>query len=279
MSTTAGLGDSGRRTGSDQESDTRMKDTRVERPGGTAPIVPRRDSALRRLGEDDSSRKRFLKMVGGAGAVSAFGVLLAACGDEEEPAETTAEATDTGESTEPAQQASESDLEILNYALTLEFLEAKFYRDVVSSDVKPPSEEIAQTVQTFGEHEQEHVEALTQTIEQLGGTPTDDPNGDFSEVINAGAKEILTTAAMIENLGAGAYLDQASKIQSQEVLAAALAIHTVEARHAAALNEVAGFAFTGDEFEGSIPDGAFAEPIETAAVMESIQQFLPSGGQ
>jgi rubrerythrin len=230
---------------------------------------------MRRLAADDSSRKRFLRMVGGAGAVGAFGVLLAACGEEEEPAAT----TDAGETTEPSQEASQSDLEILNYALTLEFLEAKFYRDVVSSDVKPPSEAIAQALQTFGQHEQEHVEALTQTIEELGGEPTEDPGGDFSKVIEAGAKEILTTAAMIENLGAGAYLDQAPKIQSEEVLAAALAIHTVEARHAAALNDLAGFEFTGNELEGSIPDGAFAEPVDTAAVMEAIQPFLPSGGQ
>ena len=250
-----------------------MKETRAEVPGRAGAIVPQRDSALRRLAEDDSSRKRFLKMVGGAGAVGAFGVLLAACG-EDEPAAT----TDTGETTEPSQEASQNDLEILNYALTLEFLEAKFYRDVVSSDVKPPSDAIAQTVQTFGQHEQEHVEALTQTIEDLGGEPTEDPGGDFSKVIEAGAEEILTTAAMIENLGAGAYLDQAAKIQSEEVLAAALAIHTVEARHAAALNDLAGFEFTGNEFEGSIPDGAFAEPIDTAAVMETIQPFLPSGG-
>jgi rubrerythrin len=239
--------------------------------------VPARGTALRELAEDDSSRKRFLKMVGGAGAVSAFGVLLAACGGEE-PAETTG-ATDTGETTAPSEEASQSDLKILNYALTLEFLEAKFYRDVLSSDVKPPSEEIAQAVQTFGEHEQEHVEALAKTIEDLGGTPVEDPNGDFSKVINAGAQEILTTAAMVENLGAGAYLDQAPKIQSKDILAAALAIHTVEARHAAALNEAAGFEFTGEEFQGTIPDGAFAEPIDMGVVMETIQPFLPSGSQ
>jgi hypothetical protein len=252
-----------------------MEDVRVSVPGSREKKVrvPERGGAVRELAEDDSSRKRFLKMVGGAGAASAFAVLLAACGEEEEPAQTTG-----GDTATEGGGASEADLEILNYALTLEFLEAKFYADVLASDVKPPSQEIASLVQTFGENEQEHVDALTAAIEDMGGTPAKDPNGDFQKVIDAGAKEILVTAAMVENLGAGAYLDQAPKIQSPEVLAAALSIHTVEARHAAALNSAAGFEFTGGTLEGTIPDGAFAAPIDMATVMETIAPFLPSGG-
>jgi hypothetical protein len=253
-----------------------MEDVRVSAPGqsGGGVRAPAKGGAVRELAEDDSSRKRFLRMVGGAGAASAFAVLLAACGEEEEePAQTTAEDTTTG-----GDGVSEADLKILNYALTLEFLEAKFYADVIASGVKPPSQEIASLVQTFGENEQEHVDALTQAIEDMGGTPEEDPNGDFSKVIEAGPKEILVTAAMVENLGAGAYLDQAPKIQSPEVLAAALSIHTVEARHAAAINSAAGFEFTGGELEGTIPDGAFAAPIDMGTVLETIAPFLPSGG-
>jgi hypothetical protein len=229
---------------------------------------------VRELAQNDASRRRFFKMAGGAGAAGAFGVLLAACGeDEEEPAPTTAEDT-----TAAGGGASAADLEILNFALTLEYLEAKFYADVIGSGVKPPSQEIASLVQTFGEQEQEHVSALTQAIEDMGGTPVEDPNGDFSKVIEAGPEEILVTAATLENLGAGAYLDQAPKIESPEVLAAALAIHTVEARHAAAINSAAGLEFTGGQFEGTIPDGAFAAPIDTPTVNETIAPFLPSGG-
>jgi hypothetical protein len=43
---------------------------------------------------------------------------------------------------------------------------------------------------------------------------------------------VLETAVAVENLGAAAYLDQAHRIQSKEILAAALPIHSVEARHA-----------------------------------------------
>jgi rubrerythrin len=237
-------------------------------PGQGRVIVPERGSALRRVAEDDSSRKRFLEIVGGAGAASALAVLLAACGGDEE---------ETTEATAP-QEAAGQDLDILNYALTLEFLEAKFYSDVVESGVIK-DEELASIAETFGQHEQEHVDALTATIEQMGGTPAEDPNGDFTQVVEAGEKEVLVTAAMVENLGAGAYLNEAPRIQGEEVLAAALAIHTVEGRHAATLNSAAGFEFTGDEMlTGSIPDGAFAEPIDMDTVRQTIEPFLAAGG-
>ena len=85
------------------------------------------DSALRELADDQSSRKRFFKMLGGAGAVGAASVLIAACGDDDKTgggaAAGGAAAKTTGDNT--------SDLEIVNYALTLEFLEATFYQEVL----------------------------------------------------------------------------------------------------------------------------------------------------
>jgi rubrerythrin len=250
-----------------------MDDTQVKAPGPEKGrvVVPSEDSALRRLAGDDSSRKRFLKMVGGAGAAGAFALLLAACGDDEEETGGATQGTDTA-------QAAGEDIDILNYALTLEYLEAGFYDAVLNSNVQPPSQEIAQLVQTFGDHEQEHVDALIATIEQMGGTPADEPQADFEPVLQGGAMEILATAARVENVGAAAYLNEAPQIQSEEVLAAALSIHTVEARHAAALNEAAGIGFTGgDQFEGSTPDGAFAAPADRDTVMQEIQPFLTGG--
>jgi rubrerythrin len=248
----------------------RMEQTeaRLPAPHDGRVIVPERGSALRKLAEDDSSRKRFLKMVGGTGAASAFALLLAACGDDDE---------ETAEEVAPEEGAGK-DLDILNYALTLEFLEAKLYRDVLDSGVIK-DETLAQLATTFGEHEQEHVDALAATVEQMGGTPAEDPNGDFDSVIDGGAEEVLAVAARVENVGAAAYLNEAGSIQSPEVLAAALSIHTVEGHHAAALNDAAGLEFTGeDQFEGSIPDGAFAAPADRATVMKEIEPFLPRGG-
>ncbi len=249
-----------------------MEDTQVSTPEERQVIVPKQGSALRRLAEDDSSRKKFLKMVGGAGAATSFAILLAACGEDEE---TTTSGGDT--TAEDDSAGASKDLDILNYALTLEFLEAKFYQDVLNADLKPP-QAIAEAVTTFGEHEQEHVDALTATIEMMGGTPVEDPNGNFESVLTD-ADTILATAARVENVGAAAYLNEAGSIESPEVLAAALSIHTVEARHAAALNAAAGLDFTGgDQFEGSIPDGPFAVPADRDTVMAEIQPFLPSGG-
>ncbi len=223
------------------------------------------DSALRELADDPSSRKRFFKMLGGAGAVSAATVFLAACGDDEEdePPEGGAVKNDNT-----------SDLEVLNYALTLEFLEAEFYDKVIASGLVK-DKMVANLAKKFGETEQEHVDALTATIKKLGGTPVKAPKTKFEETLDKGLEEVLNTAATVENLGAAAYLGQAGNIKNKEVLAAALAIHTVEARHAAALNRLVGRGFMGDgELSGSIPSGAFAKPMDMAAVNEAVKPFL-----
>ena len=229
-------------------------------------------SALRELADDPSSRKRFLKMVGGTGAASAFAVFLAACGGDEGTT-TTSGGGSTGTTTTGG-AASKGDLEIVNYALTLEYLEADFYRQVIDSgEIKDQA--IADLAQTFGEHEQEHVDALKATVEQMGGTPAEVPQTDFEKVLKGGPKVILETAASVENLGAAAYLGQAGNIKSPEILAAALSIHTVEARHAAALNQAAGNDFQGaGPLNGSIPDGPFAEPMDMDAVLKEVQPFL-----
>ena len=232
--------------------------------GGTFPVT---DSALRELADDPSSRKRFFKMLGGAGAVSAATVFLAACGDDEDKAATAPPAA-------AAVDNNKSDLEILNYALTLEFLEAEFYDKVIASGLVK-DKMVANLAKKFGESEQEHVDALTATIKKLGGTPVMAPKTKFEETLEKGLKEVLNTAATVENLGAAAYLGQAGSIKNKEVLAAALAIHSVEARHAAALNHLVGRGFAGDgELSGSIPTGAFAKPMDMAAVNKAVKPFL-----
>jgi rubrerythrin len=225
------------------------------------------DSALRELADDPSSRKRFMKMLGGAGAVSALTAALAACGDDEGSA---ASAPPAGSEVDNAN----SDLEILNYALTLEFLEAEFYSKVIDSGLVK-DKMVASLAKKFGQTEQEHVDALTATIKKLGGTPVAAPKTKFEETLDKGLKEVLNTAATVENLGAAAYLGQAGSIKNKEVLAAALAIHSVEARHAAALNILVGRGFQGDgDLAGALPTGAFAKPMDMKAVNEAVKPFL-----
>lgn len=225
------------------------------------------DSALRELADDPSSRKRFFKMVGGAGAVSAFGVFLAACGDDKK------DKTSSPSSTSSADD-NKGDLAIVNYALTLEYLEAAFYKQVIASgQIKDKA--VVEIAKKFGETEQEHVDALKATAVKLGGKPVASPKTAFEATIKKGPKTILATAATVENLGAAAYLGQAGNIKNKEVLAAALAIHSVEARHAAALNSLigAGYGLKGG-LKGSLPDGAFAKPMDMAAVLAAAKPFI-----
>ena len=219
----------------------------------------KRDSAMHELARDDSSRKRFLKMMGGTSAAAAFSIFLAACGEEEKKS--------GGEPKQGGGSAStKGDLEIVQYALTLEHLETDFYDAVIKSGVIK-DKALAEVATMIRDNEQEHVDALTKTVQQLGGKPMK-PKTSFDSVIKGGAQKVLETAATVENLGAAAYLGQAGRIKSKEVLAAALSIHTVEARHAAALNKAVG--------KTIVPDGAFAKPASMEEVLPKVKPFLKS---
>jgi rubrerythrin len=229
-------------------------------------------SAIQELTEDASSRKRFLKAVGGSGAAAALGVLIAACGGSSKSKSTSTAAPAATPSSSGG--GNKNDIEIVNYALTLEYLEAQFYADVIASGVvKDPK--VGALAKKFGETEQQHVDALTAAVQKLGGTPVAKPKASFQSVISGGLTKTLTTAATVENLGAAAYLGQAGNIKNKEILAAALSIHSVEARHAAALNSLIGAGFKGSgALSGSIPDGAFGKPMAKADVLKAVQPFL-----
>ena len=214
----------------------------------------RKPSALRRIATDPVSRRRFLALTGGT---TAAGALLAACGDEEDGGDATAATTDE----EMASQFGAGDLGIVNYALTLEYLEAAFYANVAKSGLFE-GDDLA-LIERIGQAEQEHVDALTATAKQLGGQPAAEPKAEFPL---DDAKSVLELAATVENLGAAAYLGQAAAIEDPEILAAALSIHSVEGRHAAVLNTLVGMPPT--------PDGAFAQGADMQTVLEEVQPFI-----
>ncbi len=221
---------------------------------------------VHKLAADDWSRKRFLRMVGGAGAAGALATLVAACGEEEK--------VETGPGA-PVKEG-ESDVAIVSYALLLELLEADFYRQAIASgEIK--DREFAEYARKILLNEEEHVDALAATEQQLAGPGVVLPKTDFESVFVGGERKILATAAIVENVGASAYLGQADKILSEDVLAAALAIHTVEARHAAGLNDLARNGFKGEgNLIGSVPDGPFAKPKSMDEVMELVKPFFAS---
>jgi hypothetical protein len=212
-------------------------------------------NAIARAVKDPVSRRKFMALSGGS-AAAAF---LAACGsDDGTTTTTTAEPSGSGSETE---QFGKGDIGILNYALTLEYLETAFYADVVKSGLFKGAD--LETIRKFGDEEAQHVSALTAAVKQLGGKPAPQPKTEFPL---KSAKSVLELAGTVENLGAAAYLGQAANIRSPEVLASALAIHSVEGRHAAALNTLLGKPIT--------PDGAFAKPATAKTVLKSVEPFI-----
>ena len=143
----------------------------------------------------------------------------------------------------PAAQDLEFDFEdevgVLNYALTLEHLEHAFYRDGLEEFDEAAFEEAnlgpaRPFLEEIRDHEAEHVAVLEDTITQLGGEAVEEAEYDFGYTDLAG---FLAVAQALENTGVSAYEGAAGFLQgNDELLTAALNIHSVEARHAAYLN-------------------------------------------
>jgi rubrerythrin len=225
--------------------------------------MPEAPNAVPELASDPTSRKKFLRMAGGTGVAASFAVFLAACGDDKSSssAKSTPMSTPMA-SADGTEQFGKGDLGIANYALTLEYLETQFYNDAAESGMlKGKTLELAKG---FGAEEQEHIDALIALIKKSGGKPAAKPKAKFPL---DSAKSILDLAATVENLGAAAYLGQAGNIQDKEILAAALSIHSVEARHAAVLNLAT---------KAAPASGAFAKPATAAEVLKSVKPFLVS---
>jgi rubrerythrin len=157
------------------------------------------------------------------------------------------------------------DVDILNFALTLEYLEAAFYDQGLkqvgglAGDVKSLATEIR-------DNENEHVDALASTISDLGGMPVKAPGVDFGNAF-ASQKSFLKLAQTFEDTGVSAYNGAAPAIESTEVLAAAGSIVQVEARHAAAVRLVNG---------EPISPGAFDAALEMQQVLDAVKPFVKS---
>jgi len=134
------------------------------------------------------------------------------------------------------------DAEILNFALTLEYLESDFYN--VKGRQVGLSGQAKSYAKLFGEEEAEHVTALTAAIKQLGGTPVAKPTFVFPVTDEKG---FLTLASILENTGVGAYNGAAPSITSKAVLGSAGSIVQIEARHAAAIDLLIGKSPTPNE--------------------------------
>jgi len=192
------------------------------------------------------SRKRFLA---GSAAILGGGALAAAL----------PKAAQAHRTPEPP-----TDIDMLNYALTLEHLENAFYE--LSGDFDLGEDGFNNPINDFvaqiGEHEAAHVETLTSVISDLGGEPVERAEYDFGVTDPQG---FLETAAVFENLGVSAYDGAGQFLTDPGLLTAAGTIVAVEARHASYLNLVTG----------TLPfPAAFEEPLSPEEVLEAATPFI-----
>jgi rubrerythrin len=160
-------------------------------------------------------------------------------------------------------QTGGGDVDILNFALTLEYLEADFYN--VKGKQVGLSGQAKTYAKQFGEEEQAHVAALQAAIKELGGQPTKMPTFAFP---TSNETSFLALASALENTGVGAYNGAAPSISNKKVLASAGTIVQVEARHAAAINLLID--------KSPTPSGGFDKPLTKAQVLAAAGPLIKS---
>ncbi|MCW2972199.1 MAG: twin-arginine translocation pathway signal protein [Thermoleophilia bacterium] len=154
----------------------------------------------------------------------------------------------------------EGDIKILNFALTLEYLEAAFYKEGLGK-VKFTGTNKS-VITEIGANENEHVSTLISTIKGLGGTPVTAPGVMFPY---KDEKSFLKLAQVFEDTGVSAYNGAGPAIKNKDLLAAAGSIVQVEARHAARIRLING--------EPAAP-AAFDKALTTDAVLAAVKPFI-----
>jgi hypothetical protein len=157
--------------------------------------------------------------------------------------------------------AGSSDVEILNFALTLEYLETDFYtHKAMSVGLRGEAKSLAALI---AGHEQLHVDALVKAIKAAGGTPVKKPTFVFPVTNQA---SFLKLAYVLENTGVGAYNGAGPSLSNKQYLVAAGSIVQVEARHAAAIGLLIN--------ESVTPDGGFDRPLTKPEVLAKAGRLI-----
>lgn len=205
-----------------------------------------------------NSRREFVAGSAGAfGGLAVGGALVgpALATDDEDEESDSGDEEGNGDHDGPPEMVEsqfEDDIAILNYARTLEFLEARFYKQgldnlgkdgLCSCDTLQEGcylrERAFEDLRTVQEHEEIHAQTLGAVIEDLGGEPIEEPEFDFGNAVEY-PMVFVGTAAQLEDVGVSAYAGAAPMIENEQLVPPALGIHSTEARHASYLRTLAG---------------------------------------
>ena len=165
----------------------------------------------------------------------------------------------------PPAKFGKGDVGILNFALTLEYLEAAFYNEATANQKKKTFIKDKQTqvfLKTTTSDENAHVAYLKKA---LGSKAVAAPKVEFGPT-TSNEKKFVETAMALENTGVHAYSGQALNIASPANVAAALSILTIEARHASVIGLIAK-----ESPKGIAPDGPFDTPFTAGEVLKAVE--------
>ncbi len=207
---------------------------------------------------DGDTRSQFLRRAGLAGgAFVGGGAILGALAPS-----AFAKGFTTGD--RPPAKFGAGDIGILNFALTLEYLEATFYNEATSYQRRHPFLHTAEErtfLRAVTGDENQHVKALKGV---LGSKAIKKPRFNYHGD-NKDHRRFLKASFTFENEGVHAYSGQAFNISNPKVLAAALSIVTVEARHASVVGLI-----RNHSVYGITPDGAFDVPFGATHVLKDV---------
>ena len=217
-------------------------------------------SAIEELATDASSRKRFLKAVGGTGAAGVLAAFISACGSKKVQTTPGGSNPNTAAGT-GTDQYGKGDLGILRYAAALEQIEIDFYAAAVASGNL--TGRAATIAKRFAAEEQKHLQALSAAITSAGSQLPAKTKPTFT---TGSQQAILQQGLGLESLGAAALLGQIDRIQDKKTLGLLVSMHSVEGRHAAAFASLLN--------QNPTPDGPFSQPAFASDVINQLHSLV-----